>query len=267
MPGEAQHKRPSNSRSTSNPADFRGGVDEAQGGLAPARHLHHLVVATMAAICVVIASSAGPAEAEEDGSCRASDEEYSVVASVAIRNTLLGAANGVYPMGSGKLTIHLDDHAVKLTSYNLTNQLTVRAKVAMLSATVVTASRTSTAGDCCHGSAHGTLSSDTLTWNSTVSGYHSEGSLTCSGSMCGTFGAPPSGTSTLHDTPGPITFNPFTFSPDGSTFTMPYVLVSQSSSPRQKTYLALSGRRVRRTCGVAAVPTCCLLSGEGRGGP
>jgi hypothetical protein len=221
-----------------------------------------VVVTTMAAIGVVIVSSAGPADAEEDGSCRASEEEYSVVASVAVRNTLFGAANGVYAMGSGKLTIHKDDHAVKLTSYELTNQLTVRARVAMLSATVVTVSRTTTDGDCCHGSARGTISGDTLTWISTVSGYHSEGSLTCSGSMCGTFGAPATGTSPLHDRPGGVTFNPFTFASDGSTFTMPYVLVSQSSSPRQTTYLALSGRRVRRTCGVAAVPTCCLLGGE-----
>ena len=31
-------------------------------------------------------------------------------------------------------------------------------------------------------------------------------------------------------------------------FTMPYALLSKSESPRQTTYLALSGRRVRRTC-------------------
>jgi hypothetical protein len=223
-----------------------------------------MVAMTLLTFGVLIAGAAHPAEAAEDGPCPVSDEEYSLVASVAIRNTLFGAANGVYPMGSGKLTLHINHHAVNLTSYNLVNQLTVRAKVAMLSATVVTASRTSTVGDCCHGSAQGTLDGGTLTWRTPVSGYHSEGTLTCSGSTCGAFGAPPSGTSPLPDQHEVITLNPFTFSPDGSTFTMPYMLVSQSSSPRQKTYLALAGRRVQRICGVAPVPACCPVREESR---
>jgi hypothetical protein len=262
-PSERGGRRPSGSWSPCI-AESGGVVHEA---VAPVRRLHHLtVVAAMATVGAVIAGATQPAEASEDGTCRVSDEEYTVVASVAVRNTMFGAANGVYPMGSGKLTLHIDDHAVKLTSYELVNHLTVRAKVAMLSTTVVTASRTSTAGDCCRGSARGTLNNSTLSWNSAVSGYHSDGSLTCSGSMCGKFGAPPTGTSPLHDAPAAMTFNPFSFSPDGSTFTMPYVLVSQSNSPKQKTYLALAGRRVRRTCVVASVPTCCGAT-DGRGAP
>jgi len=241
----------------------------AQGGATRLRRLRHLAVtATVASGFSIIGGAVQPAEAAEDGTCRVSDQEYSIVASVAIRDTVFGAANGVYPMGSGKLVLHIDERAVQLTSYELVNQLKVRAKVALLSTTVVTASRTSTVGDCCHGSARGTLSNGTLSWNSVVAGYHSEGSLTCSGSMCGTFGAPPTGTSPLHDAPAAVTFNPFSFSPDGSTFTMPYVLVSQSNSPKQKTYLALAGRRVRQTCGVAAVASCCPAGGKGgRGAP
>lgn len=237
-----------------------------RGGSAPVRHPHHgIVVTTLVTLAGVITGAAPPAGAAEDDSCRVSDDEYTVVASVAIRNTLFGAANGVYPMGSGTLTLHVNDHAVNLTSYNLVNKLTVHASVAMLSATVVTASRTTADGDCCHGSAQGRLDGSTLTWQTPVSGYHSEGTLTCSGSTCGAFGAPPSGTSLLHDPHDVITFNSFTFSPDRSTFTMPHMLVSQSSSPRQKTYLALAGRRVRQTCGVAAVPACCAVHEASRG--
>jgi hypothetical protein len=136
------------------------------------------------------------------------------------------------------------------------NHLTVQAKVATISTTVVTSSRTSTAADACRGSAQGTLHDATLTWNSKVSGYHSDGTLECSGAMCGRFGAPPTGTSPFHDAPAAMTFNPFTFSVDGSTFTMPYTLVSKSSSPRQTTYMALSGRRVAQSCGAHAPAGC-----------
>jgi hypothetical protein len=134
-----------------------------------------------------------------------------------------------------------------MMSYELANRLTVEAKVAMLSTKVVTESQTA-AKNACEGSAQGTLHDGTLTWNTNVTGYHSDGTMECSGSMCGKFGAPPRGTSPLHETPAAIHFKPFTFSPDRSTFTMGYTLVSKSDAPKQTTYLALSGRRVKQAC-------------------
>ena len=165
---------------------------------------------------------------------------------------MFGAANGVYPLGTGKLTLRVERDAVRLMSYDLVNLLTVKASVLMVSTTVVTASHTSTARDACRGSAQGALHDGLLTWNSPVSGYHSEGTQECSGSMCGKFGAPPPGTSPFHDAPSALTFGAFTFSPDGSTFTMPYMFVSRSSSPQQTTYMALSGRRLKQSCATAS---------------
>ena len=221
-----------------------------------ARRIRHIVVVTAIASFGAILWRAFPAEAVEDGTtCGVSDVEYDVVANVAVRNTILGTANGVYPLGSGKLTLRIDHEAVQLMSYELANRLTVQARIGVVSATVVTASHTSTARDPCLGSAQGTLRANTLTWSSSVAGYRSDGTEDCSGAMCGRFGAPSSGTSPFHDASVAVTFNPFTFSPDGSTFTMPYALVSKSSSPRQTTYIALSGRRVKKSCTTSA-PAC-----------
>jgi hypothetical protein len=188
----------------------------------------------------------------EDNACPVADVEYNVVANVVIRNTALGAANGVYSLGSGKMTLRIAKQAgpstVRLMSYELMNRLTIEAKVAMLSTRVVTLAHTSVAHDACNGSAQGTLHDGTVTWNTKVAGYHSDGTMECTGSMCGGFGAPPRGISPFHDAPPAIYFSPFTFSSDGSTFTMPYTFASKSDSPRQTTYLALSGRRVKQFC-------------------
>jgi hypothetical protein len=217
---------------------------------------HFVALTTMGTLGAFIIRAAPLAQSAEDEGCLVAEVEYNILANVAIRNTVFGAANGVYPMGSGKLTLRIEHGAVKLMSYELVNRLTVRAKVAMLSTTVVTTSRTSTVSDGCSGSAQGTLRDGILTWSGRVSGYHSEGTQACSGSMCGSFGAPPLGESPLHDEPAAVTFNPFTFSADGSTFTMPYMLVSKSSSPRETSYLALSGRRIRQSCGAPTTVAC-----------
>jgi len=222
--------------------------------------VHPVVLATaVATLGAISIATSEPAAAAADA-CPVSDVEYSVVANVYIRDTPFGAGNGVYSLGSGRMKLRIEDEggrkAVRLMSYDLANRLTVDAKVAMLSTKVVTTSQTSTARDACNGSAQGTLHDGTLTWNTKVAGYHSDGTMECSGSMCGNFGAPPRGTSPFHDAPPALTFSPFTFSPDGSTFTMPYTVVSKSDSPRQTTRLALSGRRVKEECSAPAVTAC-----------
>jgi len=212
---------------------------------------------TFLALTAGVSAAAGPAD---DAGCLASDVEYHVVASVLVRDTLFGAGDGVYPLGSGTLKLRLQEHAggegVKLVNYVLDGQLTVEAKVAFFSTKVVTESRASTGVATCEGHADGTLHGDTLTWTTPVADYRSEGSITCSGNMCGRFGAPPRGRSPIPDAPAAMRFSAFTFSPDRATFTMPYTLVSRSTSPRQSTYLALSGRRVTRACVTATATSC-----------
>ncbi len=101
--------------------------------------------------------------------------------------------------------------------------------------------------------AEGTLVGNTLTWTSQIRGYRTDGTLQCAGDMCGNFGAPPRGQSPIVPPENAVKLTPFRFSSDAKTFTMDYALLSTSSSPKQKTLLALSGRELSRKC-VTAKP-------------
>jgi hypothetical protein len=206
----------------------------------------------LGSICCVVASLARSSDAAEPTACADYDTEYVVVAHVVVRNTVLGAANGTYPLGVGRMKLGVSQHdgivTVKLVSYETDNRLSLVANIGPLGATFLTASRTTVTPNACDGSAHGTLRGPTLTWISVVAGYRSDGTTACAGAMCGKFGSPPRGTSPFHETSPAMKFSDFTFSVDGETFTMPYTLLSKSESPRQTTYLSLAGRRVNQSC-------------------
>lgn len=199
------------------------------------------------------------AAAEEDNGCRVSDAEYLVDTSVLLKGTPMGAADGVHPLGRGRMRLRFQPNvrgeSVKLMSYVIDNRMTVETNVAFIKTTVVAESRTKTLEDACHGSALGSLSGSKLTWQGAVRGYGSEGVLRCDGVMCGKFGAPPKGASPLRDHPSELHFGQFVFSPDGSTFTMPYTEVQTTTPGNQHTFLALSGRRLTHAC--VAEPAAC----------
>jgi hypothetical protein len=203
--------------------------------------------------CVGLAITATRvSHAEDVAGCALYEAEYVIVAHLVVRNTILGAANGEYPMGSGRMKLRvqtLEDHAeVRMISYDTDNDLSIDARIGPFVATVLSRSRTTVTPGPCAGSARGTLRGGTLTWSSSVAGYRTDGTMQCTGSMCGQHGAPPRGESALHEVPPAVMFKAFAFSPDGETFTMPYALISRSETPRQTTYLALAGRRVRQSC-------------------
>ena len=91
-----------------------------------------------------------------------------------------------------------------------------------------------------------------LRWEGRANGVRTDGTLVCEGFMCGKFGAPPSGTSEVHDGPTSIELKPFQFSPDMKTFTMPFALLSKSDSPKQRTLVSIAGREVQRACVLAS---------------
>ncbi len=213
--------------------------------------------AVLTALSLALATTSTPADAEE--ACAVSDVDYDVVGNLLIKDTQFGAANGVYRMGDGRLRLRFEkgaDGATRTThlmSYDFDNHFTVKASFAAWSTAVETQSRTTVANEC-GGAAKGQFDGGNVVWSTPVDGYHSDGSLACSGNVCGKFGAPPAGTSPLHESAA-VTFSPFHFSPDGKTFTMEYTRVSHSDSPRQTAYLSLSGREAKRTC-VQTVAAC-----------
>jgi hypothetical protein len=166
----------------------------------------------------------------------------------------MGAGNGEHRIGPGKVVLRFDNrngqHAVRLIAYDLQEHFTVVAK-AVLWATQVTTNiemRAGTSGVI----ADGTLSGRVVRWNGQAKGLRSDGTLSCDGSMCGKFGAPAPGSTELHAGPSSLELASFEFSPDMKTFSMPYTLLSKSTSPQQETQIALAGREMNRSCVVAS---------------
>jgi hypothetical protein len=205
----------------------------------------------LAAVAVGVGTS-GKAEAD-DATCAVADVEYSVTASLLLKDTKFGVADGVYPLGSGKLRLRFEPGTdaqhprVALMSYELDPDFTVKASFAFWSTTVVTHSQTRVAR-ACDGAAQGTYNHGEVAWSTPVSGYRSDGTLSCSGNVCGHFGAPPPGESPLHEPPVPVWFNPLRFGADGHTLSMAYAKISHTDSPSKTSYLALAGRETHRSC-------------------
>lgn len=167
----------------------------------------------------------------------------------------MGKGNGTYKIGPGTALLHFDDQGgqpgghVRLISYTMKEQFTITAKTLGFTTTVVTDSASRATPDKCGVAADGTLSpDDKVVWSTKVHGYRTDGTLDCNGSLCGTFGAPPSGKSELHIGPSEVQFRPFEMSKDLKTFSMPYTFASKTKSPQQTAYVAVSGREVKRTC-------------------
>ena len=171
----------------------------------------------------------------------------------------MGAGNGVYPVGPGTAVLRFPNangggggappsSVVALRFYAMREFFRIDSTAVFWKTHVVTDAKTTTTSDACGDIAKGQLEAQNLRWTTSASGYRTDGTLNCDGSLCGSFGAPPSGTSELHIPPHSVQLGPFRFGPDMKTFTMPSTLVAKTESPKQTAYLALSGREARRTC-------------------
>jgi hypothetical protein len=201
------------------------------------------------------AVSARPAPA-----CAAWDVTYALTGTLRISDTPMAAGDGVHPVGPGALIIRFEDHdgapsgRARVLTFELTEHFTIHPHAVLWNASVVTDASARATPDGSGATAEGTLSGDVLRWDGPVHGYRTDGALTCDGSLCGRFGAPPPGRSPLHMASGAVQFEPLRFGRGAATFEMPYTLVSQSDSPRQRTFLAMRGREAKRTC-VDAAPS------------
>jgi hypothetical protein len=185
-------------------------------------------------------------------SCDVVDVEYAASANLKVVDTTMGAGDGVYRIGPGHIVLRFDSrgptHSVRMLTYEMPQHFTVVSKVLFWKTTVATRAESRAAVAPNATIAEGRLDGNTVRWTGPGVGFRADGTLTCDGSMCGQFGAPAPGTTELHVGPNPIDFQPFVFDAGNRTFSMPYTLVSQSDSPKQRTFLALGGREVRRGC-------------------
>ncbi len=179
--------------------------------------------------------------------------EYEVTADLKITDTPLGAANGVFAVGPGRIVLRFDGADVRMTKYAMREHVTVAAKSVGFTTTVTSDTSTAATPNACGSVAEGTLEGGVVRWRTPVRGMETNGTMTCSGSFCGKFGAPTRGQSAFHDGPIDIRFSSFSLSPDHKTFTMPLTFMSKTSSPKQSAAMALAGRESKRAC----VPVTC----------
>lgn len=197
------------------------------------------------------------ARADDAPACNAWDVDYVVNSTLRIDDTTMGAGDGSWPVGPGHVQVRFENQngapggAARLMDYTIKGSFTVKANILVSSATVVADSVATTTPNACGFSAQGALVDHALKWNGVWHGMRSDGTLTCTGGLCGKFGSPPPGQSPLHIAPHDVTFKPFVYSPDFKTFTMEESVAGHQDSPVSTSHVALAGRESKRTCVVA----------------
>jgi hypothetical protein len=214
-------------------------------------------VASGAVVWVVglVGLAAHSAKADDaPAGCGTWDVEYTLAANVQLSDTVMGAGDGVHRIGPGRMVLRMESQGDKLAGrvrmlfYDMRDGFTVNAKALFWETVVKNNTHTFATPDASGTIAEGTLGERTLRWETPINGLRTEGTLTCEGSFCGKFGAPPEGTSEVHYPPHPVQFSPFEFDAEKKTFTMAYSVVSKSEVPRQTSRVTFAGREVRRTC-------------------
>jgi hypothetical protein len=214
-----------------------------------------MFAALVAAVTITLATlrpAAGETTAgAAPAACATWETRYVVNGTLHISDTTMGAGDGYFRVGPGTLVLRIDAATGRaaLTGFELHERFSLRPSAPLWSATVATDAWARFAPGARATDGAGWLSSDgVLRWSGPLHAYHSDGSIVCDGSLCGKFGAPASGRTEVHNLTPLVQLRPLRFDADRATFQMDYALVSESSSPRQKTYVALAGRRTARIC-------------------
>jgi hypothetical protein len=205
---------------------------------------------------LVVSSEASTGEATPSN-CAATDVEYAVAANLRVTGTLMGAGDGEYRIGPGRIVLRFDHDpnllsrspsSVRMMAYDMSERFQVVSKVVFFTTKVLTDIRSHATADARSVVAEGVLGERTLRWTNVVGSFRSDGTLSCEGFFCGKFGAAPAGTSPFHTGPSKMSFSPFEFSADMKTFSMQSTLDSKTEDPQQESYVALAGREMRRAC-------------------
>ncbi|GEM_PF-1226818 len=197
----------------------------------------------------------------DNGPCERIEIEYALGAGSRIRvsDTLLGAGDGEYDLASGTARLRFmatDGKPVpgpaELLSLKVAYDFTAVTQVAGLKTQVRTVAVARNTPDRCGVVARGTFDGSRLTFREDARGYRCDGKLYCEGALCGRFGAPPPGESTVAVGPFDASYRPITLTDGVKTLTMDYSKVARTESPRQTTSLRLVAREVKRACVAAS---------------
>jgi hypothetical protein len=189
--------------------------------------------------------------------CAAWDVEYALTGTLRLAETPFGKADGAHKVGPGSLVLRVEPGSsrVRLLAYSM--HQVVKLKITAFFATIFIAATSTTRAepDACGVAAEGVKKGAIVEWTTKVRAVRTDGQLTCTGHYCGRYGSPAPGTGPIKIGPSDMRIRPFEFSSDGKTFTMPFTLGAKTESPKQTSFLALTGREVKRTC-VPQLPAC-----------
>ncbi len=178
--------------------------------------------------------------------------EYTLVGKLRLSDTTMGAGDGIHEIGPGIVVLRFDDVGgepggkVRVSRYELATRFTVNAYVLGFGTTVLNDTRTRATPGALGYSAEGVVGADhVIRWTGPWNNIHTDGNLTCSGSMCSKFGAPPEGRSPFHTGLHAAQFKPFKLTSNNRVFRMDYVVMNKSSNHTAS--ILLEGRETRRT--------------------
>jgi hypothetical protein len=210
---------------------------------------------------IALLAIAPVASAEETvESCDAWEIEYSLTTHLRITDTPMGKGDGVFVVGPGTIVMRYDDAGgrpggrARMLRYDTRSHFRIDARALGMSSVIITDTMSHATPNACGIAADGVLEDARLRWTTPVHGYHTDGTIECSGSLCGSFGAPPRGMSGIHIPPGEVKLHDLAIANDLETFTMPYTLVAKTKEPQQTAFVSMAGREVKRTCVPAPKP-------------
>jgi hypothetical protein len=159
------------------------------------------------------------------------DVEYAITGELELQ----GHGTHTVALGPGKLVLRFHGNDVTLVAYQMRESFTIGGSVGPI-ATHVTTEADATS----HAVMHGTLDGHVVRWREPLRGFHTDGTLTCTG-FCGKFGLPPHGASPFHVGAADQTFDTFVFDPEMKTFTMAKVRGARPDVSTMPTAFALKG--------------------------
>jgi hypothetical protein len=194
--------------------------------------------------------------ASSEPQCAATDVEYALTGTVRLTDTPYNLANGAHKVGPGSIVLRYEPAGrVTIRAYSMRQAFTIVVSAFFSQITIVANTTTHATPDACGIVAEGVRKGSTIEWLTHVRSVLTEGTLHCSGKYCGSFGAPVPGTSKVRIGPANMRVRLFELASDGRTFTMPFTFGTKTESPKQTSFLALTGREVKRTC-VPSAPRC-----------
>jgi len=195
------------------------------------------------------------ADAEQAPPCTTWESEYALVGTVHLTDTPFGKGNGAHKVGPGRIVLRFQPEGrVSILSYSMRQafSIDVTAFGATVKVDVVTMTRA--APDACGIAGEGLVKDEKVEWTTNVRELRTDGTLTCSGRFCGRYGVPEPGPRPIQIGPNDTRVRPFEFTEGWKTFIMPFTLATKTESPKQTSFLALTGREVRRTCVTPPAP-------------